>query len=131
LRTLAESGADLWLVHDRAVVFGGGELSLGPWEEVWTRQLSGAGSPIEVDDALAGVDASALLFDHGLHLIEKSRWIWPVAPGQRHLVEALAVQCAGRALPGGEEPISPPPTGGAIMGSFGVANASAPGPAAR
>jgi len=92
LRVLCESGADLWLVHDRAVVFGGGALDLGPWEDDWTRHLRAEGSSLEASDALAGVDPSSFLLGNELNLIERDRWIWPVAPGQRHLIEALAIR---------------------------------------
>ena len=87
LETLRESGADLWLVHDRAVVFSGGRLALGPWEERWARQLR-AESELEVSDSLAGLDVADLLRCGG-ELSHHERWIWPLAPQQRHLVEAL------------------------------------------
>ncbi|MFN7959401.1 MAG: hypothetical protein U0P46_13895 [Holophagaceae bacterium] len=90
LGVLAGSGAELWLVHDRAVVFSGGALELGPWEEAWGRQLSSKGAPIEASDALAGLDISPFLAGGGCHPIRQERWIWPVGAGQRHLVEALA-----------------------------------------
>jgi hypothetical protein len=90
LGVLADSGAELWLVHDRAVVFSGGGLALGPWEEAWSRQLSALGAPIEAGDALMGLDVSPLLTGGGLRRIRQERWIWPVGAGQRHLVEALA-----------------------------------------
>jgi hypothetical protein len=95
LAVLVESGADLWLVHDRAVVFTGGPLELGPWEEAWTRQLRTVGSYLEAHDALAGVDVAALLLGRGLNVAEQGRWLWPVAPGQRHLIETFAVRRAG------------------------------------
>jgi hypothetical protein len=87
LGTLRESGAELWLVHDRAVVFNGGALELGPWEDAWPRQLR---SEVEASDALAGVDVPMVLLGNGLDLVRKERWIWPLASGQRQLVEALA-----------------------------------------
>ena len=92
LGALRESGADLWLVHDRAVVFSGGAMDLGPWEEAWARQLRSDGRPLEASDALAGVEVPPVLVGPGLSLARKDRWIWPVAPGQRHLVEALALR---------------------------------------
>ena len=98
LLVLRESGADLWLVHDRAVVFGGGSLALGPWEDAWASQLGSEGAPIETSDALAGVDVLSCLLEGGLDLAEKERWLWPVAPGQRHLIEALMVRRAGNSL---------------------------------
>ncbi len=92
LGVLRDSGAELWLVHDRAVVFSGGPLELGPWEASWARQLQ---SEAEASDALAGVDVPESLLGPGLELTRKERWIWPLAPGQRHLVEALAFRRHG------------------------------------
>jgi len=92
LEVLADSGADLWLVHDRAVIFSVGGLELGPWDEAWSRQLGSRGAPIEAGDALAGLDVPPLLTTGGRELVHRERWIWPVAAGQRHLVEALAAR---------------------------------------
>jgi hypothetical protein len=92
LGALRESGADLWLVHDRAVVFSGGTLELGPWEEVWARQVRSGAPVLEASDALAGVMVPGLLAGQGLEVARKERWIWPLAPEQRHLVEALVVR---------------------------------------
>ena len=89
LETLARSGADLWLVHDRAVVFSGGRLALGPWAEAWMDQLEAERTPVEARDALAGVDARAALAGRGLAVLHAERWLWDLAPGQRHLVEAI------------------------------------------
>ena len=89
LEALARSGADLWLVHDRAVVFSGGRLELGPWADDWTRQLRTDSPPLEVRDPLAGVDTRAVLADRGLAVLHAERWSWDLAPGQRHLVEAI------------------------------------------
>jgi hypothetical protein len=95
LGVLCESGADLWLVHDRVVVFGDGALSLGPWDDAWIRQLRIEGSFLEVSDALAGVDPSSFMLGNEMNLVERDRWIWPIAPGQRHLIEALAIRRRG------------------------------------
>ena len=92
LQVLCESGADLWRVHDRAVVFGEGPLALGPWEEAWPRQLRVEGPSLEASDALAGLDPVTVLGGRALESARRDRWIWPVAPGQRHLIEALAVR---------------------------------------
>ncbi len=89
LEGLARSGADLWLVHDRAVVFSGGRLALGPWAEAWEDQLQASAPLLEVRDALAGVEARAVLADRGLAVVHTERWLWDLAPGQRHLVEAI------------------------------------------
>ncbi|WP_306590746.1 hypothetical protein [Geothrix sp. 21YS21S-4] len=89
LLALAESGAALWLVHDRGVVFGSGALELGPWADPWTGQLQASG-PVEASDPLAGADAVALLTGAGRAPARRERWVWPLAPGQRHVVEAVA-----------------------------------------
>lgn len=89
LEVLAGSGADLWLVHDRAVVFSEGRLDLGPWADDWTRQLQPAAPPLEARDPLAGVDVLALLTGSGRTVAARERWLWDLAPGQRHLVEAI------------------------------------------
>lgn len=89
LAVLRESGAELWLVHDRGVVFSGGGLALGPWRDDWTEQLLAERKPLEVQDPLAGEDVLARLGQpSAFH--RKERWIWDLAPGQRHVVEALA-----------------------------------------
>jgi hypothetical protein len=92
LGALRDSGADLWLVHDRAVVFSGGALRLGAWEDDWLGHLHVEGPALEASDALAGVDVGPLLGGTGLEPVRRERWIWPVAAGQRHLVEALALR---------------------------------------
>lgn len=89
LEVLQESGADLWLVHDRAVVFSGGSLVLGPWRDDWIQQLQAERMPLEAQDPLAAQDVVALLGQPSA-LRRKERWLWDLAPGQRHLVEALA-----------------------------------------
>jgi hypothetical protein len=92
LGALRESGADLWLVHDRAVVFSGGDLALGPWEVDWTRQVLSSGPPLEASDALAGIDVPLALALGNLDQERSARWIWPLAPGQRHVIEALVLR---------------------------------------
>jgi hypothetical protein len=89
LGALLDSGADLWLVHDRGVIFGSTPVTLGPMVTDWVAQLRAAG-PLEVSDPLCGVDVvsefmSATLTHH-------RRWIWPVAPGQTHVMEAMRIQ---------------------------------------
>lgn len=92
LEVLAHSGADLWLVHDRAVVFGGGRLALGSWSDDWTVQLQTSDPPLEARDPLAGVDVVAHFTRAGCAMAPGERWLWDLAPDQRHLVEALRVQ---------------------------------------
>ena len=86
---LRESGADLWLVHDRAVVFTEAPLGLGSWEGPWLQQLQGA-EGFEVSDPLPGLDVMTLLGGTERIPFRTQRWLWPVAPGQQHLVEAVA-----------------------------------------
>jgi hypothetical protein len=94
LQALFDSGADLWMVHDRAVVFGEGPLDLGPWADDWTLQVRPGGPLLEVSDALAGVEPLSLLAG-GRRAARRERWLWPVAPGQRHLIEALVIPGRG------------------------------------
>lgn len=88
LRALAASGAELWLVHDRGVLHGGQELALGPWREPWPEQVLGLGQA-ELEDPLAGVDVPAELQGLGRIVERRERWLWPLAAGQTHVVEAL------------------------------------------
>lgn len=87
LARLAASGAALCLVYDRGVVHGGADLALGDWAEPWPEQILGRGRA-EVEDPLCGVDPLAAL--DGRPPLRRERWLWPVAPGQTHLVEAVA-----------------------------------------
>jgi hypothetical protein len=86
LAVLERSGAELWLVHDRGVVFG--ETGLGPLREPWTAQLQAPG-PLEADDPLCGVDV--LQAFQGREVDRHQRWLWRIAPAQVHVVEALRV----------------------------------------
>jgi hypothetical protein len=97
LGVLRDSGADLWLVHDRAVLFGDvdGAVTLGPWEDTWHRQLRTKGASLDASDALAGVEASSVLLGKGLERIRCERWLWPVACGQRHLIEGIGFRRTG------------------------------------
>ncbi len=94
LAVLEESGADLWLVYDRAVLFTEEPLGLGPWEDRWTQQLKGA-ERLEVSDPLPGLDVLNLLGETERIPFRAQRWLWPVAPGQQHLVEAVAFRSPG------------------------------------
>ena len=89
---LDESGADLWLLHDRAVLHGSVPASLGPIEVEWTRQLRSA-TPLDASDPLAGLDLLTRLGGPGP--VAFARWLWPVAPGQVHLMEALTRRTSG------------------------------------
>jgi hypothetical protein len=86
LQVLAESGAEVCLLHDRGVAWGDAEpRPLGPWRDPWMAQL-----PLghwEVSDALGDVEVGASF--EGTHEVRaRERWWWPVGPGQLHLVEA-------------------------------------------
>jgi hypothetical protein len=88
LARLAEGGTELWLVHDRGVVFGEADLELGPLVPDWTAQLR-ASVPLEADDPLCGVDV--LQAFPGRVLDRHDRWLWRVGPGQTHVMESLHV----------------------------------------
>jgi hypothetical protein len=85
LAVLAESGAELALVYDRAVIHGDVEPTLGPFTEAWPAQLRSA-VPLEVSDPLSGIAPEQAL--QGLETKGCERWLWPVGEGQLHLVEA-------------------------------------------
>ena len=86
---LLDSGADLWLVHDRGVIYGAAPALLGPMEPNWTAQLRAA-EALEVSDPLCGVDV--LEEARGRALSRHQRWLWPVAQGQTHVMEAMRIQ---------------------------------------
>jgi hypothetical protein len=86
LAVLADSGADLWLVHDRGVLFGDVPVTLGPMADSWVDQLRGRGD-LEASDPLCGVQV--LQACRGRAGTRCARWIWPVAEGQTHVMEAL------------------------------------------
>ena len=88
LGVLRDSGADLWLCHDRGVVFSAGALDLGPLTEPWTAQLRSV-LPLEVSDPLCGLDVATAF--RGATLDSHRRWLWQLAPGQTHVMEALRV----------------------------------------
>jgi len=93
LAALLESGADLWLVHDRGVLFGATPVSLGPMEEPWTAQLRAAG-PVEASDPLCGVDVLSEIQGRGWD--RHQRWLWPVGPEQTQIVESLRILPSAR-----------------------------------
>ncbi|MDR3673101.1 MAG: hypothetical protein P4L36_19810 [Holophaga sp.] len=88
MAALLDSGASLWLIHDRGVVFGDTPVTLGPMAADWIAQLR-SGSPLEVSDPLCGVDVVSEV--QGRILARHQRWLWPVAPGQTHIVEAMQI----------------------------------------
>jgi hypothetical protein len=88
IAALLESGADLWLIHDRGVLFGSVPVTLGPLEPDWVAQLRAAG-PLEVSDPLCGVDLLSEI--KGRALARHQRWLWPVGPGQVHVMESMQI----------------------------------------
>lgn len=86
LDALQGSGAELWMVHDRAVLTGD-PPELGLFTLDWKAQLR-ATQALEIVDPLAGVDVVQTF--GGLPLLRGERWFWPLGPDQLHLVEALA-----------------------------------------
>ncbi len=99
---LRESGAELWLVHDRAVIHGNAAVDLGPLEEAWAGQLRSA-VPLEVGNPLPGLDA--LGFFHDRPRLAFDRWLWPVGEAQLHLMEALAFGPSARPGSGGVQTV--------------------------
>jgi hypothetical protein len=94
---LHESGAALWLLHDRAVVHRDAPVALGPLEDPWTRQLHSE-VPLDVSDPLLGLDLRQNFSERRETSFD--RWLWPVAPGQLHLMEALAwAGCSAHSKP--------------------------------
>jgi hypothetical protein len=88
LGVLLESGADLWLVHDQAVLFGAEPVTLGPMAETWMEQVRADG-PLEVLDPLCGVDVAREL--RGRTPALRQRWAWHLAPGRTHVMEAMRI----------------------------------------
>ena len=88
LDVLRDSDSALCLLHDRAVIHQEADIALGGWEDSWTGQLKTSERFLEASDPLSGVDFVAEL--NGLPCRTKERWIWPLAPKQIHIVEALA-----------------------------------------
>ena len=88
IAALLESGADLWLIHDRGVVYGSAPVGLGPLEPDWTAQLR-ADEPLEVSDPLCGVDLVREI--QARTPTRHQRWLWPVTPGQINVIEAMRI----------------------------------------
>jgi len=83
LQLLKDSGAELCLVYDRALVQGEAAISLGPFEADWTRQLHASGS-LSLTDLLEGFQPESVMGTP----IRCERWLWTLSRHQRHLVEA-------------------------------------------
>ena len=89
LGVLRDSGADLWLCHDRGVVFSPSAFQLGPMTEPWTAQLISV-SPLEVSDPLCGLQVPECFPDRSIE--RHQRWLWTLGLGQAHVMEALRVK---------------------------------------
>jgi hypothetical protein len=88
LDVLRDSNSTLCLLHDRAVIHQEADIALGGWDDSWGGQIKTSEVILEASDPLSGVDFVAEL--NGLPCRRKERWIWPLAPKQIHIVEALA-----------------------------------------
>jgi hypothetical protein len=86
LSVLRDSGANLWLVHDRASFQGTANLELRPFSPIWRNQIGGSGD-IDASDALCGVEVGDEI---GVEADIWERWLWPIAEDQVHLMEAMA-----------------------------------------
>jgi len=87
LKCLRESGAEVWMIHDRAVIWGHSSITLGPPRDPWLDQIQSQVA-LEVSDPLCGIDVRANFL--GKHELRFDRWLWPVGTGQLHMMEALA-----------------------------------------
>jgi hypothetical protein len=90
LTVLGDSGSSLCLLHDRGVVHEDADISLGDWTDPWTKQLVTTKTSLDVSDPLPGVDVLEELAAR--QCVEKRRWVWPLAPGQIHVVEAISMR---------------------------------------
>lgn len=89
LAALDESGAELWLVYDRALLPTEQPVRLdATWTEAWAAQLRTQGPRLEAGDPLVGVDPLRRLGNRPR--LRAERWLWPLGPDQLHLVEAVA-----------------------------------------
>lgn len=107
MQTLQESGAALWMVHDRMTFAGEAHLSLGAFHNNWRDQIKGSGW-LDAADPLVGLDFPELL----LRTPDRwERWLWPLADDQVHLMEAMAFSASeGSAVGGFPARCTVPPT---------------------
>jgi hypothetical protein len=85
LRAIGESGANLWMVHDRATFEGEADLVLKSFSPRWQDQVGGKGI-LNAADALCGLEVSEVLGRTPDHW---ERWFWPLGEDQVHLMEAM------------------------------------------
>ena len=74
------------------MLFSRAAVTLGPPAEPWTAQLR-AELPLEAADPLCGVDVLGEI--RGRAFDRHRRWLWPVAPGQTHLMESIRIGPSG------------------------------------
>jgi hypothetical protein len=92
LETLERSGAEIWMLHDRAVVWGSGSVYLGPLCGDWAKQLVSS-EILDVSDPLCGVEPGNAF--PGRDRLHFDRWLWFLTQGQLHMMEALAYSANG------------------------------------
>lgn len=92
LHEVEASGAEVWTLHDRAVIWGSASVSLGPLQEDWKAQLQSR-EILEVSDPLCGFELGSVFA--GRSRLRMDRWFWFLAQGQLHLMEALAYSSRG------------------------------------
>lgn len=89
LAVLDASGAELWLVYDRALLPTEQPVRLdATWTEGWMAQFRTEGPRLEAGDPLVGLDPLRQLQTRPR--LRAERWLWPLGPDQLHLVEAVA-----------------------------------------
>ncbi|HNX94121.1 MAG TPA: hypothetical protein PKL14_03080 [Holophaga sp.] len=92
LGCLASSGAEVWMVHDRAVLWGEPDIALGPIQEDWRAQLLSSGT-LNVSDPWCGLEPLDLL--RAMNRVRLERWLWRLDQGQLHIMEAVAYSSKG------------------------------------
>ena len=100
---LGKCEASVWMLHDRAVVQGDAPAALGALEDSWVKQLRSE-VPLEIGDPLLGLDLRQIFAERPETGFE--RWLWPVGPGQLHLMEALVYPgCSAHSDPEGVQTV--------------------------
>jgi hypothetical protein len=94
LAVLGESGAGLYLLHDRGVIHNDADISLADWMDPWTKQLRSDAMSLDVSDPLPGIDVLEEFAPRPCHT--KKRWIWPLGSRQMHVMEAIVMGSLGQ-----------------------------------
>lgn len=92
LGCLASSGAEVWMVHDRAVLWGDPAITLGPTQEDWRAQLLGP-ETLNASDPWCGLEPLKPL--SAMDRVRLERWLWRLDQGQLHIMEAVAYSSKG------------------------------------